>query len=734
MEIKDPDCNREGWGTYLTTVGYCTAGGAIIGGMPGALIGTIAGIVDEHLINQNISEKHYLSSSIFWSSTVIPPAVSFLSGIFPRYSLPIAILSYGVSAVAVPYFAQDFLDFNSQINIPFEAFSKVNHFFDQKEVLSFKEAKKIYDCFFNDPAKAYEMLINDIQNIYNNPLFYNCAEINLLNLINIVVKGLSLRFFAEYKSNLFISSHLKNSGSVLENLSEPLSHANFTKWLPSLLEFGSQGIVILSAYLIQRAIQYAIEVRNTGLDEECYRLLSEKAADITVNSGRDILNDEKGREIIDNMPRDLYMLLFRGTAQLNNFFSKSMEALIALKSIIDYAPDALFAYLATLIPMQILLEKMANIIKQVEEDLAESVVKTCAAQNEIIIKMEEIHLRDAKHFTTEQYKKTLATMSLFREKSKYFEVINRGMSTLQEMSHRFIDIAYFGLKLAAKQIPLQQVPLIRESIDIVNTFLSHKVNFQIYNKGILISRNRIERLLNCLESQEKKNINSNQKHKIIIDNYTLKSENTELFKIDHLELDEGKRYAISGKSGCGKTSFIKDLKIGVSKGQSSFGEITLGNQDTKVIYLDQKLYIPQNFSVIESIYFPNQVDQLTDQEKLDLVEQVTSLLKEIMIDDLESDNTLINKLNSSDFNLSEGQSKKMGIIQAILSKPDILFLDETFTGLDKKSITNIQNLLNNYLPNCLIISIDHHAKENNNNQFYDSQIHIVNGKLEVQAS
>jgi ABC-type Mn2+/Zn2+ transport system ATPase subunit len=77
--------------------------------------------------------------------------------------------------------------------------------------------------------------------------------------------------------------------------------------------------------------------------------------------------------------------------------------------------------------------------------------------------------------------------------------------------------------------------------------------------------------------------------------------------------------------------------------------------------------------------------------------------------------------------LSGGQAKKIAIIQAIVNKADIYILDETFTGLDKESLMNVQFILKSMIENATFLIVDHHAQDNNYNNFYDSEVHFTNG-------
>lgn len=95
----------------------------------------------------------------------------------------------------------------------------------------------------------------------------------------------------------------------------------------------------------------------------------------------------------------------------------------------------------------------------------------------------------------------------------------------------------------------------------------------------------------------------------------------------------------------------------------------------------------------------------------------------------EEDEGLISLLDSTEFELSGGQKKKVTVIQALLRKPTILLMDETFTGLDPHSLLLVQKALMEKLPKTMIICIDHKNKENNALEFYHYQMHFDNGRV-----
>ena len=57
--------------------------------------------------------------------------------------------------------------------------------------------------------------------------------------------------------------------------------------------------------------------------------------------------------------------------------------------------------------------------------------------------------------------------------------------------------------------------------------------------------------------------------------------------------------------------------------------------------------------------------------------------------------------------LSGGQKQRLGILRALFKFPQILIIDETFSGLDKQSISNVLSSLEEFKSDLIILIISH---------------------------
>jgi ATP-binding cassette, subfamily B, multidrug efflux pump len=152
----------------------------------------------------------------------------------------------------------------------------------------------------------------------------------------------------------------------------------------------------------------------------------------------------------------------------------------------------------------------------------------------------------------------------------------------------------------------------------------------------------------------------------------------------HVELLQGKTLGIVGKTGSGKTTFIKQLlrEYPTGSGDISIAGVSIENQ-----HLDQVRgwlgYVPQdNFlfsrTVRENILFGQ--DGATEED-LERAIDLASFRKdlEMLPDRLE---TLVGEKGVA---LSGGQKQRISIARALIKNPEILILDDSLSAVDAKT-------------------------------------------------
>jgi ABC-type multidrug transport system ATPase subunit len=717
------------WVPTLATIAVSTVMGSVLKGMPGAILGFSASIVDEILIIKDVYDRHHIASSIFWLTTALNPISSYLRKIAPNYQTPINICFFTCSAVISSY-SDDFLDYRSKIEIPLGSFFTINKLFDKKNISSQSQIDITYNKFLESPIEALNITVNNIIEMYNNDFLCTYFKSTALSSARVVLDNVFLHYLSSYSGNLFIITLINN-----------YNHGEMFKFISIPKALLGNGLKIIAAYGFKSLLDYYIQTTEYSLTTQQLQMILERGTNLILEDGNGIkiLEDKSGKEIVGNLTKDLFFLYYFGMSKLNDVFLKSLGFLISLSTINKLAHDSFAPYSLSLIPIQILLGKISKETKELSEQYSKARSKTWQVMHEIIANIEQINMRDGEEFAKYKYNFYLSEETNIAQKSEYLTTFKNAILQFIVPLNQLIDIVYIGVKVASKQLEVTNIPLIKSSIDTINSFLSGNLAAQIDNNGLIVAKTRVDKLFKIISHIRDFGIihTWGGEPGFNFKNYSLMIEEKEIVRIDNLSFESAKIYAITGKSGCGKTSTLINVKSWVSGGLSSTGQISIGlinGQQPKIMLIDQKLYLPSSCTLLELIFFPNILAKLDEKNLLQLKDRVIHLLKQLEIDEFieQFEIGIISRLDEKDFKLSGGQSKKIAIIQAILYQPNILIMDETFAGLDKKSIILVEQALKEYLPNSMILVVDHHAEDNNYNQFYEYKVQFENGLVMLE--
>lgn len=151
-----------------------------------------------------------------------------------------------------------------------------------------------------------------------------------------------------------------------------------------------------------------------------------------------------------------------------------------------------------------------------------------------------------------------------------------------------------------------------------------------------------------------------------------------------LSIKKGDIYGLIGRNGAGKTTL---LKIMTGLAEQTNGHIQLFNSANQHDYTEK---LARTGSVIET---PVAYEQLTAEQNLTYYCKLRGVVnKKDIQDTLELVGLKdIGKKKYKHFSL--GMKQKLGIAIALISKPDLLILDEPINGLDPISIVEFRDLL-----------------------------------------
>ena len=144
-------------------------------------------------------------------------------------------------------------------------------------------------------------------------------------------------------------------------------------------------------------------------------------------------------------------------------------------------------------------------------------------------------------------------------------------------------------------------------------------------------------------------------------------------------IEEGCFLALSGKSGSGKTTFLRVL-AGLEESQ---GRIVVGDE----IWQDSNTFLPPQKRKIGFMFqnyalFPN----MSVEENLLFVNKDKELVKHLL------NITELSELNlRKPSSLSGGQQQRVALCRAMMNKPKLLLMDEPLSALDPIMRTKLQN-------------------------------------------
>ena len=151
-----------------------------------------------------------------------------------------------------------------------------------------------------------------------------------------------------------------------------------------------------------------------------------------------------------------------------------------------------------------------------------------------------------------------------------------------------------------------------------------------------------------------------------------------------LGVDKGEIVCIFGKSGAGKTTLLRML-AGLSKPDS--GKIVINNQ---IWYnSEQGIDLPAKNRSIGFVFqdyalFPNMTVRKNLEFAYNNKQRVDELLEFTGLENLQ------NRLPGT---LSGGQQQRVALARALVSKPELLLLDEPLSALDMEMRRDLQNLI-----------------------------------------
>lgn len=185
----------------------------------------------------------------------------------------------------------------------------------------------------------------------------------------------------------------------------------------------------------------------------------------------------------------------------------------------------------------------------------------------------------------------------------------------------------------------------------------------------------------------------------------------------------GKPLGFLGRNGAGKTTTIRILMqvFNPDSGQVLLDGEEFDRSKYKIGYMPEERGLYPNVSVGEQLYY---LGKLKGMETSELNQAIEYWLGRFELLDYKGKNLET---------LSKGNQQKIQIIQSVINDPDILILDEPFSGLDPVNAQSLSQVIIDFVEKDRIVIFSSHQMSSVE-EFCDDIVLINNGEIILNGS
>lgn len=257
-----------------------------------------------------------------------------------------------------------------------------------------------------------------------------------------------------------------------------------------------------------------------------------------------------------------------------------------------------------------------------------------------------------------------------------------------------IGIGYGSILISRGEISIGQLVSFTYYLNMLVWPMYAFGNFINLKQQANASMDRVQEVLDykedIIESDEAIDIRSNPDIEFINHSFKYPSSKEDVLKDLNIKIEKGKSLGVLGKTGSGKSTFVKQLLHLYPMRTNSI----LINEDRLHRYTISSIrerigYVPQKHMI-----FSKSIRDNIKLSKPDATDE--EVMRAIRLADFEKDLKIFPKgldtlCGERGVSLSGGQKQRIGIARAFLKDPDILILDDAMSAVDGRTEKNIIN-------------------------------------------
>ena len=205
---------------------------------------------------------------------------------------------------------------------------------------------------------------------------------------------------------------------------------------------------------------------------------------------------------------------------------------------------------------------------------------------------------------------------------------------------------------------------------------------------------------------------------LTINNVTKSFGEKSVLKEISFSAESGTAVGVLGRNGAGKTTLIRIIMnvFGADSGNVTLDGNPISTQKVRIGYLPEERGLYPKKKIIEQlVYFA----ELQNIDKKTAIQNAEILLRRLEIEEYKN-----RRLDT----LSKGNQQKVQLVATLIADPDIIILDEPFSGLDPVNASLLKDLVKDLIKNGKLVLFSSHQM-NYIEEFCDEILILNGGKI-----